>query len=403
MVNMNSDPLSKSKYMGNARAQIPLRLTHEFMDITKRHIEEIDVNSGFQAIHKYNAAQSWSRAAENEYHTWFGFSGAGSNVGLNGLIADTMKLGLIDVMVSTGANVFHDNHTACCLPLRHGSYQVDDNDLRNDKTTRIYNRFIHNDYTLKAQDMILQDFSRKVLPRLEQPFSSARFLYELGEEMLNDNSGTVVDKEGSFLIQAAKNKVPIFLDSQSNHSLGMSLSKLKLEGYDADMSPTEDLIEAAALVRKTQPQLNVFAAEGGTRNFIQTLGPMLSETFHIPFEGADRCIRFTVADERAGALSGSGQSEAVSWGKYEDDKGEVVVWGDYTTTLPDVMGYVAAYHSRNPGRLMNRLDEITKNFKEEVERHRGALEKSQSKLRRLLPSVQMHEKKLREEAGYEFT
>jgi deoxyhypusine synthase len=398
----NSDPVSKSKYMGKTRAQIPLRLTPEFMEITRRHIEEIDADSGFQAIHKYHAAKSWAKAIEDNYYVWLGFSGAGANTGLNGLNADGMKLGLIDVMVSTGANVYHDTHTACCLPLRHGSYKVDDNDLRHDKTTRIYNQFISNEYTLKAQDMILQDFSRKVLPRLEQPFSSARFLYEIGKEMLNDDSGTVVDKEGSFLIQAAKNRVPIFLDSQSNHSLGMNLAKLKLEGYEADMSPTEDLIEAAALVRKNQPQLNVFEGEGGTKNFIQTIGPMLSETFHIPFKGVDRSTRFTVASDWYGALSGSGQNEAVSWWKYEDDKGEVVVMGDYTTTFPDVIGCVASYFSREPRGLMDKLDDLTKEFKEEVEARRGELERSQRRLRRMLPSVVANEKKAREEAGYKF-
>jgi deoxyhypusine synthase len=398
----NNDPISKSKYMGKARAQIPLRLTPEFMEITKRHIEEIDADSGFQAIQKYHAAKSWTNAIKDNYYVWLGFSGAGSNAGINGLIADAMKLGLIDVMVSTGANVYHDTHTACCLPLRHGSYKVNDNDLRRDKTTRIYNQFIHADYTLKAQDMILQDFSRKVLPRLEQPFSSARFSYEIGKEMLNDDSGTVVDKEGSFLVQAAKNKVPVFLDSQSNHSLGMNLAKLKQEGYQADMSPTEDLIELASLVLKNQPQLNVFLGEGGTKNIIQTIGPMLSETFHIPFKGVDRSTRFTVASDWYGALSGSGQSEAVSWWKYEDDKGEVVVMGDYTTTFPDVIGSVAAYNSREPRGLMDKLDDLTKEFKEEVEKNRGDLEKSQRRLRRMLPSIVANEKKAREETGYKF-
>jgi len=150
-------------------------------------------------------------------------------------IRNIIERGLVDVIVTTGANVYHDLHFACGLPVRHGSDKVDDNDLRADETTRIYNQFIHNRYTLKAQDMLNQEFARKLLPRLKQPFSTATLLYNLGRDMLEDDSGIVVDRKGSFVLRAAEYNVPIFLDSGSNHSLGMDLSLLawRLEcGYE---------------------------------------------------------------------------------------------------------------------------------------------------------------------------
>jgi len=43
---MKSDPVSKSKYMGSAKAQIPLRISDEMIRAAKYHIEKIDGTQG---------------------------------------------------------------------------------------------------------------------------------------------------------------------------------------------------------------------------------------------------------------------------------------------------------------------------------------------------------------------
>ena len=239
---------------------------------------------------------------------------------------------IIDAIVSTGANIYHDEHFAYGLPVRHGSDKVDDNDLRKDETTRIYTQFIHNKYTLKAQDMINQRLGKKIFKRLKQPFSTAELLHELGKEILNDDSA--IDKKGSFLARAAEYNVPIFLDSSSNHSLAMDFSTLFLEDYHVDPSPSKDIIQASALSMYTQPQVNIFLGEGGPRNFVQTTAPTACEIFNIPFEGSAGCIRFTTADVRTGGLSGSTESEAVSWGKILPAARSVKLVCDATIAFP---------------------------------------------------------------------
>lgn len=396
--------MSRSRYMGNSRAQIPLRLTTELEDAATYRIGHIDANSGYQAQAKYRAAMRWIEAIEKREYVYLGVAGAATPVGIGGLIADLIKYGLVDAIVSTGANVYHDLHFACGLPVRHGSCHVDDEDLRRDETTRIYTQFIHNNYTLKAQDFIVQRFSRNALKRLSAPFSTATFLNELGKEMLADSAEYVVDREGSFVVAAAKYGVPVFLDSGSNHSLGMNLSLLSLEGINADTSPSRDIIEAAALSMFTQPQLNVFLGEGGPRNFTQTTAPTAAEIFYIPFDGSAGFIRFTTADERTGGLSGSGESEAVTWGKYKDanpDR-EVVIWGEYTLTAPDVMAYVSAHVRRTPQRLMDRNDFITRCFVESIEKHKADRTAAQEKLWQNLPAVISAEIEARKQAGYRF-
>ncbi len=399
-------PLQDSAFMGEgSEAQIPLRITPEYIESATYRIENVDRNLGYQAEKKYHAAQRWVYGLGNKEHVWLGISGAATPVGLGGLVADLIDRGMVDVIVSTGANVYHDLHFACGLPVRHGSEKVDDDALRADETTRIYTQYIHNRFTLKTQDMINQEIFREVLARgrLEQPFSSAMMLYEFGQELAR--SDYVVDRNGSFVLKAVEKGVPIFLDSGSNHSLGMGFSLLYVERLKADSSPSRDICQAAALSFYTQPQLNIFLGEGGPRNFVQTTAPTASEIFAIPFEGSEACIRFTTADERAGALSGSTGSEAVSWGKYRDASParDIAVWGEYTLTAPDVMAYVAGkINRRENSRLMDHLLEIEGRFLEGVAAHASDLREAQEQLMRELPAIRANEIALRRKAGYRF-
>jgi deoxyhypusine synthase len=397
---MSDNPLSKSRYMSDAKAQIPLRITREMIDSATYRIENTSSNSGYQAENMYKAAMNWIDALDRGY-VWLSVAGAATPVGLGGLFADMVESGAVDAITTTGANGYHDLELGFGLPVRHGSCKVDDNELRKDETTRIYTQYIHNRYTLKTGDMLVQDYSKRILPRLKRPFSSASFLHEFGKEMNNDKDEVVPDKEGSFIARSAKYKTPVFLDSGSNHSIGMNLLALRLEGYDADISPTQDLLEASALCLRTQPQTNVFLGEGGPRNFTQTTAPTASEIFSIPFEGSEGCIRFTTADERCGALSGSTQKEALSWGKYSKE-GEIEVWGDYTLTAPDVMAYVAGHINRRPRGLMGELDRITEDFIKMVKEHRPEVIASQNELRKIMPDLVRNEIEARKKAGYKF-
>ncbi len=395
-------PMRKSRFMGKGSvAQIPLRISKKFIDSATYRLEQIDRNCGYQTEKKYQASERWINGVINNERIWLGISGAATPVGFGGLIADMIDRGMIDAIVSTGANVYHDLHFACGLPVRHGTEKVNDDKLRDDGTTRIYTQYIHNDLTLKMQDMINEKIFRRVLKKrkIKQPFSTAMMLYEFGKEL--SESKYAVDKEGSFVLKAAEKGVPIFLDSGSNHSLGMDFSLLHLEGLCADSSPSRDIIQAASISLYNQPQLNVFLGEGGPRNFIQTTAPTAAEIFSIPFDGSDGCIRFTTADERTGGLSGSTGSEAVSWGKYlnADASRDIVVWGEYTLTSPDVMAYVAGkIIKRQNSRLMDHLPDLEKRFLKDVKKHKKDLKDLQRNLNKQLPDIQKHEMHLRQKS-----
>lgn len=391
-----------SKFMGKgSRAQAPLRITPKLIDAATYMLEQVGRNSGYQAERRYSAAKRWAEGVEMGETIWLGISGAATPVGLGGLVADLIKIGAVHAIVSTGANVYHDLHFACGLPVRHGSAHVDDGALRKEGVTRIYDRFIHNTTTLQGQDMINQTVFRRACEKgsLKQPFSTAEMIHAFGLELAD--SKFVADREGSFVLAASKYGVPVFLDSAANHSLGMDFSLLDLEGRAVNSSPSRDIRQAAALSIYGQPQFNVFLGEGGPRNFAQTTGPTASEIFKIPFDGSEGCIRLTTADERTGGLSGSTESEAVTWWKYPDAKStrEVVVWGEYTLTFPEIAGYVAGKVGQRPhARLIDRFPEFEARFLGDIGLHRTDLETSQADILAALPRIRAHEMKLRREA-----
>lgn len=391
------------RYIEGSRAQNPLRIDGDLIKASTHFIEHVYANSGFQGRKLYEAAKRWAAALDKGEYIWLGVSGAGVTAGLGGLIADAVRLGLVDAVVSTGANTYHDLHFAFGLPVRQSSEKVDDDDLKRDGTTRIYTQYISNERTLKAQDAINQHYARRVLPRLPQRRSSGTLLYEIGKEMLRDESGLVIDKKGSFVITASEYDLPLYWDSSSNHSFAMDLAPLRNEGLEPDTSPSLDLDELTGFTLFTQPQVNVFFGEGGPRNLIQTLGPYANEIAFIDFEGSAACIRFTVADVRAGALSGSTESEAVTWNKYPDAslEREVEVWGEYMLTAQHAFGYVAA-HAREPRRLMLKRDELYGAFVQKREENKELRQREQARLMRELPDVQRREIGARKAAGYKF-
>ena len=283
---------------------------------------------------------------------WMGVAGAGPVGGMGGYIIDLIQNGFVDAICSTGAQVYHDSHFAFGLPVVQGKSRVNDNALDKDGTTRIYDINIRLEETLIAQDELFRKFAKKLEPNTIR--STADYNYALG----NFIRGYAQYPGRSWVCEAAKYDVPIFLDSESNHSIGMNNAVLFAKGRNIDPSPSRSLLEGAALVYSS-PHLGFFElGGGGPKNWIQTLAPMISQMLNINFEGADRGIQITTAPERDGGLSGCTFSEAVTWGKYKDaTKGLVQIWGEYSVIAPLLVGYVMdTCKPREPKRLYSLKD-----------------------------------------------
>ena len=350
----------KSKFM-QGRNILPLKLKSG-MNISEM-ISNYE-NSSFEARNVAKGARLYEYMVKNDDVIWLGIAGAVVLGGMGGYVIDLMRKGFIDVVCSTGAQVYHDLHFAFGLPVRQGSAFVDDNVLRKDGTTRVYDINIRENETLMAQDKIIIDFGKKC-KSLKGKFSSADFNYELGKYVLENSP----HPELSWVAQAAKLNVPVFWDSLSNHSIGMNIAKLFVGNKDLEPSPSLDVLESAGIVYSNPCTGFVELGGGGPKNFIQQTGPTISQILGINFEGADHGLQITTAVEKDGGLSGCPFSEAVTWGKYKDaHTGLVQIWGESMVVAPIIFWYVnEACKEKKPRQLMLRKKEfyehLVKNYK----------------------------------------
>jgi len=321
----------------------------------------------FEARKTARAARTIEEMINKDFTVWLGVAGAGPVGGLGGYIIDLIKAGHIDAICSTGAQVYHDAHFAFDLPVVQGYPKVDDNELRRQGVVRIYDLFVGLKETLLVQDDIFREFSKTLEDR---ELSTADFCYEWGKYIL----AKAPYPEKSWAAAAARHGVPLFLDSESNHSIGMAILGYFLEfTKGVKLSPNLSLSEATAIVYHSKNTGFIELGGGGPKNWIQTLSPELTQILHIEFEGADMGIQITTAPEHDGGLSGASFAEAVSWEKYKDanSPGLVQICAEYSLVFPLLAGYaIQKCKPHQHKRLMDHKAEFYSKLVEEAEKQR---------------------------------
>jgi deoxyhypusine synthase len=326
----------KRSLFSHAPDILPLRLT-KGMSVSE--LVRAMGSSSFEARNVYQGAALFKRMIDEGDTIWLGIAGAGIAGGMGGMVISLLEAGFIDVICSTGAQVYHDLHFAFGLPVKAISPRWDDNKLREHGDTRIYDIGIREKETLEVQDQIIRRFIKESYDILSKhPLSSWEFNRHLGDWTVR----TARFPERSFTATAARLGVPIFWDSLSNHSIAMNLVRTDREGFPLTISAQRDIFDSAAILYSAGASGFVILGGGGPKNFIQQTGPTVSQILGVEFEGADRGLQIGTAVEREGSLSGCTFSESVTWGKYRSADVEklVQIWGEYSVIFPIVTAYV---------------------------------------------------------------
>ena len=316
--------------------------------------------TSFEARNLYRGAQLFRRMIDDGDTIWLGVAGAGMAGGMGGMVISLLEAGFIDVICSTGAQVYHDLHFAFDLPVKSISPVHDDDALRRHGDTRIYDIGIREKETLEAQDKIIQKFVRgSYATHLSgSNLASWEFNYALGNWVQEYSKYP----DRSFVACAAKHKIPIFWDSLANHSIAMNLVVTDRDGYPVILSAQKDIFDSAAIVFAAAATSFVELGGGGPKNFIQQTGPTISQILKIQHEGAERGLQIGTAVEKEGSLSGCTFGESVTWGKYRAAAEEklVQIWGEYSVIFPLLAAYVLDNCSKRPSRKMiSRMPALT--------------------------------------------
>jgi len=261
---------------------------------------------------------------------FIGLSGAMIPGGMRRIIRDMIDMKLIDVIVSTGANMFHDLFES--FGYRHyvGFEKGDDDALRRHRIVRVYDALM-DDQEINQVIHLLS----KVPEELEERVVSSRRYFEI--------LGNRIKDEASILKTASRYGVPIFVPALSDSSIGIGLTFLHLrkkvpsEGLLIDQ--IRDSFEIAQLKKMASVTGAIYIGGGVPKNYIQQLGPV-SELLFQKESGHRYALQITTDDPKWGGLSGCTFEEAKSWGKIEKGSTYSAVYMDATVALPLLVGAI---------------------------------------------------------------
>lgn len=314
----------------------------------------------FEARNLSRAAKLFGRMIDEGDTIWLGIAGAGIAGGMGGMVISLIESGFVDVICSTGAQVYHDLHFAFGLPVKSIDPLLPDDELRRHGDTRIYDIGIREKETLEAQDQLIRRFIKARYADLSKhPLASWQFNELLGRWVAE----VAPHPERSFIATAAGFAVPIFWDSLSNHSIAMNLVRTDREGYPVQLSAQKDILDSAALAYAAGRNSFLELGGGGPKNFIQQTGPTISQILGIAYDGADRGIQIGTAVEKEGSLSSCTFGEAVTWGKYQrsDQANLVQLWGEYSIIFPLLVAHAMEMSTpRSPKFISRGLADIVK-------------------------------------------
>ncbi|TXT62069.1 MAG: putative deoxyhypusine synthase 1 [Promethearchaeota archaeon] len=276
--------------------------------------------TGFNAKRLALACQIYEKMIrDNECVKFFGLAGAMVPVGMQGIIHDFIGDGFIDILVTTGANLTHD--IAETLGYHHLQGEVDlneldDANLRQERMNRIYDVFLPDKVYEGIEDFI----SELEIP--DHNMSVSSFLKFLGQQL--------PDNPHSVLKIAAEKNVPIFCpaftDSGLALQLGFHFQKLNLNHF-------KDMLEMVDLAWDATNAGVCIIGGGVPKNFI-------FQSLQFCPTSAKYAIQITMDRPEPGGLSGATLSEAMSWGKVNEDAEHSMIISDATIALPLILWYL---------------------------------------------------------------
>ena len=278
----------------------------------------------FQGRNLGLAAEVWVRMLKDRIVIFFGLAGAMVPAGMRSLVVEMIRRRMIDCVVSTGANLFHDVHEIIGRRHYKGNPHADDIELLRGRVDRIYDtyasedEFIHTDYFISEFAESLEDRS----------YPTREFLFHLGTYLVEKGK-----KEG-ILTAAARAGVPVYCPAIGDSSIGMALAYLKLSrGKEISFDTVQDVLETSQICQWARRSGVIYIGGGTPKNFIQQ-AEITSDLSGNRIGGHLYALQVTQDSPQWGGLSGCTLKEAQSWGKVAPDSQRLTLHCDATIALP---------------------------------------------------------------------
>ncbi|MEM3731156.1 MAG: deoxyhypusine synthase [Candidatus Bathyarchaeia archaeon] len=302
-------------------------------------IQQFKNSGSFGAGRLSKACEIYERMLRDKECTIFlALAGAVVPAGMRTLIADLIRKGFVDVIVSTGANMVHDAVEALGGHHYKGHWIVDDSILYKYHIYRIYDVFVPEEDFTKLDYRLAEIYDEIATENMGKAISSKDFTWELGKRLHDPNS---------ILRAAYEEKVPIFLPAVRDSEFGfihwLHASRKNCQNTLL-LDAFKDVPEIVEICNFSQKNGMIVIGGGVPRNTVQSAA-LASK------KGMDYAIVITMDRPETGGLSGSTLAETVSWGKVKSTADKIMVIGDAMIIFPIIVASVIERLGENFARL----------------------------------------------------
>ena len=261
---------------------------------------------------------------DKECTVFLALSGAVVPAGMRTLITDLIRARLVDVIVSTGANMVHDAIEAVNGHHYKGSWTADDHELYRYHIFRIYDVFVPEEDYVKLDYQLAEMYREIAAEKKGDSLSSNEFAWELGKRLKDPNS---------ILRAAYEENLPIFMPAVRDSEFGyihLLHTSQKNQTNILKVDAFKDVPLLCDICRKSPKNGMVVIGGGVPRNTVQSVA-LASK------KGMDYAVVITMDRPESGGLSGSTLKETVSWGKVKGAADKIMVIGDALIIFPIIV------------------------------------------------------------------
>jgi len=218
--------------------------------------------TSFQSRNLYKAFQVLKLMETDKDRPIIFFSLAGAMIpgGMKRIIIDLIKNNMIDVIISTGANITHDIIEGLGYSRYIGSQNSNDEELRRAGICRIYDTYVLEDGFIAEEEFVLKTLSHMK----KKEYSSREFLYNLGKSLKSSSS---------FVSIASDYGIPIFCPALNDCDIGIALTCHYAKSNPNEriiINPIRDNYEIYQIYSKAKKDRGYNGRRGSTKKLCST-------------------------------------------------------------------------------------------------------------------------------------
>jgi len=311
-----------------------------------------------------NAYRLIKKMIEKDHTIILAMSGAMTPIDFGvSCIVPMIKAGYIDIITTTGANLYHDIQRLESDHWYEVSPHQSDIKLKKLGWTRIYDT-VFPDNDLWTVDHLITELIRR--QDFQRSMTTPEFHYLLGKHLARFGKRRFkrADLNRSILVQAYRNNIPVFCGAPQDGSIFLNLAFLKRKlgsRYKFNIDLEEDIHEFAAYhyyaKNKWSKKLSIIILGGGVpKNYSLQPEPYLTQICDIEAGGYDIDVQICDAHVQNGGLSSCTASEGHTWGKTSKEcvRNSQYVFADVTAVFPFIVHALLQENiKRQPRGLLN--------------------------------------------------